>query len=85
MKAVLALLLLSIFLTGCAAKPYAGSAKCMEQADIAYETNIHKNEPLNNECKATKVNTPNKEFENHSIVDRSLLQLIVSFLNGIFR
>ncbi|MEL0631241.1 hypothetical protein V6237_00550 [Pseudoalteromonas carrageenovora] len=85
MKAFLALLLLCIFLTGCAAQPYAGSAKCMEQADIAYETDLHKNEPLDNECKATKVNTSNKEFENHSIVDRSLLQLIVSVLNGIFR
>ncbi|MDO6635307.1 hypothetical protein Q4540_02690 [Pseudoalteromonas carrageenovora] len=85
MKAFLALLSLCIFLTGCAAQPYAGSAKCMEQADIAYETDLHKNEPLDNECKATKVNTSNKEFENHSIVDRSLLQLIVSVLNGIFR
>ncbi|KPW00918.1 hypothetical protein [Pseudoalteromonas sp. P1-11] len=85
MKAFLIVFSLCIFLTGCAAKPYAGSAQCMEQADIAYETNIHKNEPLDNECKATKVSTANKEFENHSIVDRSLLQLIVSFLNGIFR
>ena len=56
----------------------------MEQADIAYETDTRKNETLDNECKAAKVNTPNKELENHGLVDRSLLQLIVSFLNGVF-
>ncbi|WP_289106688.1 hypothetical protein [uncultured Pseudoalteromonas sp.] len=84
MKAFLIVFSLCIFLTGCAAKPYAGSAKCMEQADIAYETNIHKNEPLNNECKAVKVNVPNKEFENHGVLDRSILQTLVHFLNGLF-
>ncbi|MEI8666712.1 hypothetical protein P4S81_20640 [Pseudoalteromonas sp. B28] len=57
----------------------------MEQADIAYETDTRKNETLDNECKAAKVNTPNKELENHGLVDRSLLQLIVSFLNGVFQ
>ena len=85
MKQLLIAIPLFLLLSACAAKPYAGSAKCMEQADIAYETDTRKNETLDNECKAAKVNTPNKELENHGLVDRSLLQLIVSFLNGLFQ
>ncbi|MBH0033510.1 MULTISPECIES: hypothetical protein [Pseudoalteromonas] len=85
MKQLLIVIPLFLLLSACAAQPYAGSAKCMEQADIAYETDTRKNETLDNECKAAKVNTPNKELENHGLVDRSLLQLIVSFLNGVFQ
>ncbi|BED90983.1 hypothetical protein PspMM1_34510 [Pseudoalteromonas sp. MM1] len=84
MKLFLTVFLLCIFLTGCAAKPYAGSAKCMEQADIAYETQTHKNESFNNECKAANVNVPNKALENHGVLDRSILQTLAHFLNGLF-
>ncbi|ASM52000.1 hypothetical protein PESP_b0441 [Pseudoalteromonas espejiana DSM 9414] len=84
MKAFLTVFLLCIFLTGCAANPYAGSAKCMEQADIAYETQTHKNESFNNECKAAKVNVHNKKLENHGVLDRSILQTLAHFLNGLF-
>ena len=84
MKAFLIAISLCIFLAGCAAIPYAGSAKCMEQADIAYETQTHKNESFNNECKAAKVNAPNKALENHGVVDRSILQTLAHFLNGLF-
>ncbi|KAA1153889.1 hypothetical protein EU510_08855 [Pseudoalteromonas sp. FUC4] len=85
MKQLLIAISLFLLLSACAAQPYAGSAKCMEQADIAYETDTRKNESLDNECKATKVNTPNKELENHGVVDRSLLQILVSVLNGVFQ
>lgn len=79
MKAYLVLLLLCIFLTGCAAQPYAGSAKCMEQADIAYEAQTHEDESFNNECKAANVNVPNKALENHGVLDRSILQTLAHF------
>ncbi len=56
----------------------------MQQADTAYEVEAHTVEQLKNECKAMQVNAKNKKIENHGIVDRSILEFLTSFLNGVF-
>jgi hypothetical protein len=73
-----------LLLNGCAAEPYSGSAKCMEQADVAYESGTNINEEIEQECKATQVNKLNKEVNNHGIIEQSLLRAFVSALNSIF-
>lgn len=54
MKQLLIAIPLFLLLSACAAQPYAGSAKCMEQADIAYETDTRKNETLDKTAKLQK-------------------------------
>lgn len=75
---------LCMVLSGCASSQHAGSAKCMEQADFAYETDVQINDQADRECKATQVNKPNKELNNHGLVDRTLLEVLVSTLRSIF-
>ncbi|WP_024610894.1 MULTISPECIES: hypothetical protein [unclassified Pseudoalteromonas] len=84
MKQLFTTFLLCLLLSACASPDYAGSSKCMQQADTAYEVEAHTVEQLKNECKAMQVNAKNKKIENHGIVDRSILEFLTSFLNGVF-